>query len=120
MRALPEQFRAAIATAHADVRVEVEDRMAGQLAVPIDQARLVMKLTERAPDGLMDAQRVRVLHQRCELQVERLARAPAGRQVARQCQTGTPVLRILVDQPAAQAREPFRRPRPDRERFEAI
>ena len=39
VRALPEQLGAAVAAAHADVRVEVEDRVLGQLAVAVDERR---------------------------------------------------------------------------------
>ena len=39
VRALPEELGAAIAAAHADVRVEVEDRMPRQLAVAVDERR---------------------------------------------------------------------------------
>ena len=39
VRALPEQLRAAVAAAHADVRVEVEHGVLGQLAVAIDERR---------------------------------------------------------------------------------
>ena len=81
VRALPEQLGAAIAAAHADVRIEVEDRVLGQLAVAIDERRRMVKLAERAPDRLVDAERVRVLDQRGEQQVERLA--AAGRSAAR-------------------------------------
>ena len=41
-----------------------------------------MQLAERAPDGLVDAERVRVLHERGEEQIERLARLAAGGEVA--------------------------------------
>ena len=41
------------------------------------------ELPEGAPDRLVDAERVRVLHQRGEQQVERFARLARGRQVAR-------------------------------------
>ena len=66
---------AAVAAAHADVRIEVEDRVPRQLAVAVDQRRLVAELPERAPDRLVDAERVRVLHERGEQQIERVARA---------------------------------------------
>src|SRR5215208_7709312 len=70
MRTLPQQLRAAVAAAHADVRIEVEDGVLRQLAVAVDQRRGVMKLAERAPDRLMDAQRVRILHECRKQQIE--------------------------------------------------
>ena len=78
VRALPEQLRAAIAAAHADVRIEIEDRVARQLAVAIDERRLVAELPERAPDRLVDAERVRILDERGEQEIERVARPVAG------------------------------------------
>src|SRR5689334_2109858 len=82
VRALPEQLGAAIAAAHADVRVEIEDRVLGQLAIAIDERGGMMQLTERAPDRLVDAERMRILDQRGEQQVERLARLTGGREMA--------------------------------------
>ena len=64
------------------MRVEVEHGVARQLAVAIDERRLVAQLTERPPDRLMDAQRVRILHERREEQVERVVRPATGREVA--------------------------------------
>src|SRR5437763_11351209 len=64
VRALPQQLRAAIAAADADMRVEIEDRVLGQIAVVIDERFGVPQLTERAPDRLVDAERVRILHER--------------------------------------------------------
>ena len=120
VRALPEQLRAAVAAAHADVRIEIEDRVLGQLAVAIDERRRVVELAERAPDRLVDAERVRVLHERGEQQVERLARLAAAGQMPRQRETRAPVLRVLFDQAAAQAREAIGVAGADRERLEPI
>ena len=78
------------------------------------------QLAERAPDRLMDAERVRILHERGEQQVERLVRPAAGREVARQRQPRAPVLRVVVDQPPAEPREPLRDAGADRQRFEPI
>ncbi len=44
MRALPEQLGAAVAAAHADVRVEVEDRVAGEVDVAVDERRRQVQL----------------------------------------------------------------------------
>ena len=62
VRALPEQLGAPVSAAHAHMRVEIEDGVLGQLAVPIDESRLVVQLSERAPDRLMNSQGVGVLH----------------------------------------------------------
>src|SRR5204862_6909276 len=86
VRTLPQQFRAPVPASHADVRIEIEDRMLGQLAVALHQRLRMMQLRERAPDRLMDAERVWILHQRGEQQVERFARAAARRQMARERQ----------------------------------
>src|SRR5262249_58224710 len=83
MRALPEELRAPIAAAHADVWIEVEDRVLRQLGVAIDERGRMVELTERAPDRLMDAQRVRVLNERGEEQVERLTRLSPPDRAAR-------------------------------------
>ena len=81
VRALPEQLCAAVAAAHADVRIEVEHRVLRELAVAIHERRRVVELAERAPDRLVDAERMRVLHQRGKQQVERLVRLAARRQM---------------------------------------
>src|SRR5262245_30240444 len=91
MRTLPEHLRAAVAAAHAHVRIEIEHRVLGQLAVAIDERRGMLQLAERPPDRLTDAQRVRILDERREQQVERVARTPAGGEVPRKRQACAPV-----------------------------
>src|SRR5436309_1834441 len=98
MRTLPQQLRAAIAAAHADVRIEVKDRVLRQLGIAVDEGGRMVELTERAPDRLVDAQRVRVLDERGEEQIQRVARLSAGRQMARQRKARAPVLGVLLDQ----------------------
>src|SRR5262245_22934312 len=105
MRALPQQLRAAVAAAHADVRIEVEDRVLRQLRVAVDERRRMMELAERAPDRLVDAERVRVLDERRKEQIQRIARMSAGREVAREREPRAPVLRVLLDEAPAQTRE---------------
>ena len=78
----------------------------------------MVELPERAPDGLMDAEGVRVLDERGKEQLERVPRLAAGRQVARERQTRPPVLRILLDQAPAERREALRVPGPHGQRFE--
>src|SRR5207245_1088117 len=105
---------------HADVRVEIEDSVLGQLAVAIDERRGMMQLSERPPDRLVDAERVRVLDEGGKEQVERFAWVAAAGQMAREGEPCAPVLRILVDQPPAQTREPLRAAGAERERLEPI
>ena len=59
VRALPEQLGAAVAAAHADVRIEVEDRVAGELAVAIDERRRELQLRQRLARSPGAAERVR-------------------------------------------------------------
>src|SRR5438105_2443075 len=99
MRALPQQLCAAVAATHADVRIEIEDCMLGELAVPVDERRRILQLPERAPDRAMNAQRVRVLHERGEKEIKCLARMSAGCQMAGEREPRAPVLRILFDEP---------------------
>ena len=79
--ALPEQLGAAVAAPYADVRIEIEHGVFGQLAVAIDERRRMMHLPERVPDRLMDAERVWILDECREKQVERLLRMLAGGQM---------------------------------------
>src|SRR3954468_7558531 len=44
MRTLPEQFRASIPAADADVRVDVKDRVVSQIAVPLHEGRRKFQL----------------------------------------------------------------------------
>ena len=108
MGALPEELGASIAAAHAHVGIQIEDGVPGQLAVAIHQRRFMTELTERAPDRLVNAQGMRVLHEGGKQEVERLVRSSACRQVARQRQSGAPVLWVVVDQLPAETRETFR------------
>ena len=71
--------------------------MFGQLPVPVDERRRVSQGRERAPDRLMDAQGVRILHERGELQVERIVRAAAGRQMAQLLQSQWRDIGVTVD-----------------------
>src|SRR6266446_6072771 len=68
----------------------------------------MMDLSEGVPDRLMDAEGVRILDERREKQIERFLRMLAGGQMTRQRQPRAPVLGVVVDEPPAQAREPFR------------
>jgi hypothetical protein len=54
------------------VRVEVEDGVFGQFAVAVHERGGVVELAQRPPDRLMDAQRVRILDESGEQQVERV------------------------------------------------
>src|SRR5712692_10420293 len=68
----------------------------------------MMDLSEGMPDRLMDAEGVRILDERREKQIERFLRMLAGGQMTRQRQSRARVLRVVVDEPPAQACEPFR------------
>src|SRR5262245_14956984 len=120
MRALPQELGASVPAPHADVGIEVEHRVFGELAVPVDERGRMAKLAECPPDRLVDAERVRVLHERREEQIERFLRVASMDQVTRKRQACAPVLRILFDEPAAQAGESFRTPGSLRERVKAI
>ena len=109
VRALPEEFGAAVPAAQADVGIEIEHRVLREVAVVVDERRRVPQLSQRAPDGLMDAKRVWILHQRREQELERVMRMAARRQMPGQGKAGAPVLRVVVDQAAAQLRESVRR-----------
>ena len=52
-----------------------------QLAIPVDKRGRVMQLAERAPDRLMDAERMRIVHERGEEQFQRLGRLAGGHHV---------------------------------------
>src|SRR5262249_22608533 len=105
VRALPEELGAAVAAAHADVWIELEDRVLRQLGVAVDERGRMVKLAERSPDCLVNAESVRIRNERGKQQIERVARLAAGREVARQREPRTPVLRVVLDQAAAETRE---------------
>src|SRR3954470_18325106 len=58
VRALPEQFGRAIAAAQADVRVEIEDGVAGEPDVAGHQRRRQVEGRQRFPDRLMQRERM--------------------------------------------------------------
>ena len=101
MRALPEQFSAPVAAVHADVRIDVEDRVAGEVHVAIDQRAIEVQVRERLPDRLVEGERVRVDDERLEQEIEGAGRVAVRALVAREREARTPVLRDLVDQAAA-------------------
>ena len=78
VRALPEQLRAAVAAAHADVRIEVEHRASRELACSAGPAPVEVQREQRLPDCLVNGQAVRVVRQRVEQQIERLRCRPAA------------------------------------------
>src|SRR6266566_4222533 len=80
--ALPQELGAAVSAPHADVGIEIEDRVARELAVAFDERGWMAKLDESAPDRLVDAERVRILNERGEEQLERVVRLTAGRQMS--------------------------------------
>src|SRR5690348_13043366 len=76
--ALPEQLGAAIAAAHADMRIHVEDGVSSQLDVALHERALEVEARKDLPDGLMQRQRVGVMHERLEQQFERSTRVISG------------------------------------------
>ena len=61
----------------------------------------MLQCGKRAPDGLMNAERVRILHERGKQELEPVVMAAAGNQVARERKPRAPVLRVVVDDPPA-------------------
>ena len=51
------------------MRIEVEHGVTGELAIAIDERSGVVELAERSPDGLVDTESVRVLHERGKEQI---------------------------------------------------
>src|SRR3954462_9855436 len=109
MRTLPEKFRAAIAASQADVRVQIEDRIARQLDIAPDETRRKIERRKRLPDRLVQRERMRVVSDRLEQELERIGRLSLRGQMTRERKAGAPILRIRSDQPFAEDREPFRR-----------
>ena len=72
MRALPQELGAAVAAAHADVRVEIEDGVAGQVDVAVDERGREFQLRQRLPNRLVQRERVGVDDERLEEQLERV------------------------------------------------
>src|SRR6266850_1542869 len=82
LRALPEELRAAVAAAEADVRIEIEDRLSGERHIAAHQRLVETERGQDAPDLLVECQPVRVVCERIEQQVECLARLARGADVA--------------------------------------
>ncbi len=66
VRALPDQLGASVAAAHAHVWIKVEDRLAGDVDVPRDQLLWQVEHRQRAPDSLVDRNRVRIVFEGIE------------------------------------------------------
>jgi hypothetical protein len=80
--ALPQQLGAAIPAAPADVRIEVEDRLAGELDVAADQGGRKAQGRERFPDFLVNGQTVGMVGKRVQQAIEGGLVLPGGRQMA--------------------------------------
>src|SRR5262245_24789681 len=78
------------------------------------------ELTERPPDRLVNAQRMRVLHERRKEKVQRFLGMSAFREMPREGKPRAPVLWILFDEPPAETREPLRVAGSLRERIEPV
>src|SRR5580765_776637 len=68
----------------------------------------------------MDAERVRILYERGEEQLERVLWMSSSGEMPRQRETRAPILRSLVDQPAAEIREALGRTGADRDLLESV
>src|SRR4029079_1165569 len=84
VRALPEELGAAVAAAETDVGIEIEDRVARQVFVASDERGRELELRQRLPDRLVQRERVGMVHERFEEQLERLLRPPLRRQMPRE------------------------------------
>ena len=82
VRTLPQELGAPIAAARADMRIEVEHGVLCQLAVPLHQGRRVMKVSELAPDRLVNAEGMWVVNERGKEQIERIVRVSTHGQMA--------------------------------------
>ena len=109
LRALPQQLGAAVAAADTDVRVEIEDGVAGEAEIAFDQLRIASQSRQRLPDFLVDHQGVRVVRERLEEQLEGPLASPAALPMAGQRQPRAPVLRVGRDQTATEVGESLRR-----------
>ncbi len=78
------------------------------------------QLAERTPDRLVNAERVRVLDERGEQEVQRLVRPSTRDEMARERKPGAPVVRRFLDQSAAELGKPVRVARSHGQCFEAI
>ncbi|MCK7469902.1 MAG: hypothetical protein MZU95_03180 [Desulfomicrobium escambiense] len=76
VRALPEQFRAAVVAPLADVGIEVEHRLARQFDVAADARGIEAGRDQRLPDVLVNRQGVRAVRERFEAAVP--ARRPCA------------------------------------------
>src|SRR4051794_35469837 len=74
MRTLPEELRAAVAAADADVRIEIENRVAREVDVARDKRWRQAQFRERLPDRLVQRGRGGVGEERHEQQLGRLRR----------------------------------------------
>src|SRR5688572_16202296 len=87
------------------MRVEIEDRVARELHVAADETWIETKRGECLPDLLMNDESMRVVGQGVEQEIERLPVVSAGREVPREGQTRSPVLRIAADHPLTEIDE---------------
>src|SRR5688572_31892802 len=97
VRALPEELRAAVPAFQADVRIEIEDRVASELFVARHQRRREVQLRQGLPDRLVHDEGMWVLHERLEEQLQCVGRTVAGGEVPGEREPGPPVLRVRLD-----------------------
>jgi hypothetical protein len=111
LRTLPEQLRAAVTAAHADVGIDIEDGVFCERQVPLEHLRRTAERRERLPDFLMNDEGMRVVRERLEQQLQRPSRVIGRRALAGQGEPAAPVLRIRGHDPAAQVDEALRSPK---------
>src|SRR4051812_33572744 len=102
LRALPEQLGAAIAAVHADVRVEVEHRLARTIDVAAHQLRIEVEAGQRPPERGVHDQAGGVGGGRGEKKPDRGAGTRAGGVVAPERQPRPPVQGVTVDERSTQ------------------
>ena len=91
VRALPDEFRAAIAAAEAHVRIQIEDGLPGDFDVARHQMLREIEFRQRAPNRLVYRQRMRIVLERLEQQLEGCWGFPATGNVARERDAGAPL-----------------------------
>ena len=89
--------------------IEVEDRVARQLFVAADERGRQLQRRQRLPDRLVQGERVRMVDERLEQQLQRLLRAVRGREVPGEGEARAPVLRVRRNQLVAERRIAIRR-----------
>ncbi len=110
MRALPEQFRAAIVALQAHVRVEEEDGRARGFDVSLNESWIQIQLPQHVPHRLVHGQAMRILLERGEEIFKGLGVTIARGEVTPKRESCPPILRVGRDQSQASLGEALRLP----------